>query len=331
MQKASESPTSDVLTEVDLPLGGRHDGKVRVSYDLDPEHKIFVTTDRLSAFDRQIGAVPFKGEILNQLSWWWFQSTKHIVANHAVSLPDPNAMVAVSATPLKVEVIVRAYITGVTSTSLWTQYDGGARVVYGHKLPDGLRKNERLPRPIITPTTKADPGSHDEPITCADVVSRGLVAPEVWENIEHAALELFAHGEKTAWEAGIILSDTKYEFGLDRDGRLMLIDEVHTPDSSRYWDASTFVDRYMVGLEPLSLDKEIIRRALAHAGFTGEGEVPVLGDDVWEETSRRYVEVFEKLTGATFVVGDRPAEERLRRNLERFTVSAGNASEASEQ
>lgn len=322
MQTVPESWAPDALVDVDLALPGRHDGKVRVSYDLGDEHKLFVTTDRLSAFDRIIGAVPCKGEVLNRLSWWWFESTRHIVANHAVSLPDPNALVALSATPLKVEVVVRAYITGVTSTSLWHQYERGERTIYGHRLPDGLRKNERLPKPIVTPTTKADQGEHDEPITCADVVSRGLVPADLWEKIENVALELFAHGEKTAWDAGIILCDTKYEFGLDRQGELMLIDEVHTPDSSRYWDAATFVDRYMAGLEPVSLDKEIIRRALADAGFTGAGDIPSLPDEIWNEISHGYIDVYERLTGSRFVAGERPALERLHRNIDHLIESS---------
>lgn len=322
MQTVPESWATDALVDVDLPLPGRHDGKVRVSYDLDADHKLFVTTDRLSAFDRIIGAVPRKGEVLNRLSWWWFESTRHIVANHAVSLPDPNALVALSATPLKVEVVVRAYITGVTSTSLWHQYERGARTIYGHRLPDGLRKNERLPKPLVTPTTKAVQGEHDEPITCAEVVSRGLVSAGMWEKIEHVALELFAHGEKTAWDAGIILCDTKYEFGLDRQGDLVLIDEVHTPDSSRYWDAATFVDRYMAGIEPVSMDKEIIRRALADTGFTGTGDIPPLPDDVWSATSRGYIDVYERLTGSRFVAGESPVTERLRQNIDNLVGSS---------
>lgn len=315
MSSIRDAATAGVLTDVDLPLPNRRSGKVRISWDLPEGRRLFVTTDRLSAFDRLVAPVPLKGQVLNQLSWWWFGRTRDIVANHALALPDPNALVATAATPLQVEVIVRGYITGVTSTSLWRRYENGERNVYGYALPDGLRKNERLPRPLVTPTTKAGDGGHDEPLSCAEVVSRGLVPSVLWEQVQDAALRLFARGEQVAWDAGLILADTKYEFGLDADGNLLLIDEVHTPDSSRYWEGHTFVDRYMSGQEPVSMDKEIIRRALVESGWSGEGEIPALAPDVWEETSRRYVTAYETLTGETFVPGDQPAAERLASNL----------------
>lgn len=315
MSSTRDADTAGVLTDIELPLPNRRSGKVRISWDLPEGRKLFVTTDRLSAFDRLVAPVPLKGQVLNQLSWWWFGRTRDIVANHALALPDPNALVATAATPLQVEVIVRGYITGVTSTSLWRRYENGERTIYGYALPDGLRKNERLPRPLVTPTTKAGDGGHDEPLSCADVVSRGLVPSGLWEQVQDAALRLFARGEQVAWDAGLILADTKYEFGLDADGNLLLIDEVHTPDSSRYWEGHTFVDRHMSGQEPVSMDKEIIRRALVEAGWSGEGEIPVLAPDVWEETSRRYVAAYETLTGEVFVPGDQPVAERLTSNL----------------
>ena len=315
MSSTRDADTAGVLTDIELPLPNRRSGKVRISWDLPEGRKLFVTTDRLSAFDRLVAPVPLKGQVLNQLSWWWFGRTRDIVANHALALPDPNALVATAATPLQVEVIVRGYITGVTSTSLWRRYENGERTIYGYALPDGLRKNERLPRPLVTPTTKAGDGGHDEPLSCADVVSRGLVPSGLWEQVQDAALRLFARGEQVAWDAGLILADTKYEFGLDADGNLLLIDEVHTPDSSRFWEGHTFVDRHMSGQEPVSMDKEIIRRALVEAGWSGEGEIPVLAPDVWEETSRRYVVAYETLTGEVFVPGDQPVAERLASNL----------------
>ncbi|MGA1362848.1 MAG: phosphoribosylaminoimidazolesuccinocarboxamide synthase [Ilumatobacteraceae bacterium] len=315
MSSTRDAATAGFLTDLDLPLPNRRSGKVRISWDLPGERKLFVTTDRLSAFDRLVAPVPLKGQVLNQLAWWWFERTRDIVANHALSVPDPNALVATAATPLRVEVIVRGYITGVTSTSLWRRYEQGERTIYGHTLPDGLRKNERLPRPLVTPTTKAADGGHDEPLSCGEVVSRGLVGPALWEQVQDAALRLFARGEKVAWDAGLILADTKYEFGLDAGGNLLLIDEVHTPDSSRYWEGSTFVDRYMSGQEPVSLDKEIVRRALVETGWSGEGDVPVLDPGVWEETSRRYVAAYETLTGEEFVPGAQPVAERLMANL----------------
>lgn len=315
MPSTRDAGAAEVLTNIDLPLPGRRSGKVRISWDLPGDRRLFVTTDRLSAFDRMVASVPLKGQVLNQLSWWWFGETRDIVANHALEMPDPNALVARVATPLPVEVIVRGYITGITSTSLWKRYEDGQRNIYGYALPDGLRKNERLPRAIVTPTTKAPAGSHDEPLSCAEVTSRGLVEPALWEQVQDVALRLFARGEKVAWDAGLILADTKYEFGLDREGNLLLIDEVHTPDSSRYWEGSSFVDRYMSGLEPVSLDKEIIRKALASAGWSGEGEPPTLDPAVWEETSQRYVTAFETLTGTSFVPGDQPINDRIAANL----------------
>jgi phosphoribosylaminoimidazole-succinocarboxamide synthase len=305
----------DVLTDISLDLPHRREGKVRISYDLSGGKRLFITTDRLSAFDQLVATVPYKGQVLNQLSMWWFDNTRDIIANHAISTPDPNVLIAHEATPLPVEVIVRGYITGVTSTSLWKRYADGARVIYGYRLPDGLQKNSRLPEPIITPTTKAAAGHHDEALTCDEVVERGLVAPDVWEQAKSAAIALYLRGQDVAQAAGLLLADTKYEFGLDVNGNLMLIDEVHTPDSSRYWVASSFVDRYMAGMEPESTDKEIIRRALIDAGYSGDGPPPQLDDSVWAETSRRYIETFQILTGTTFTPGAVPIADRIRTNL----------------
>jgi phosphoribosylaminoimidazole-succinocarboxamide synthase len=307
--------TADVLTDIQLDLPQRREGKVRISYALSDGQRLFVTTDRLSAFDRLVRTIPYKGQVLNQLSMWWFENTRDIIANHAISLPDPNVLIARNATPLPVEVIVRGYITGVTSTSLWKRYADGARIIYGYRLPDGLQKNSRLPEPIITPTTKASEGQHDEALTCDEVVERGLVDADTWEKVKAAALALFLRGQDVAQRAGLLLADTKYEFGIGDDGELMLIDEMHTPDSSRYWIASSFVDRYMAGLEPESTDKEIIRRALADAGYTGDGELPELDDSVWAETSRRYIDTYEILTGTPFVPGAMPIAERIQANL----------------
>jgi len=216
-----------------------------------------------------------------------------------------------------VEVILRGYITGVTSTSLWRQYDEGARVVYGYSFPDGLQKNTALPTPIITPTTKAEAGAHDEPLSCADVVDKGLVEPALWDQVQTAALALFNRGQDVAARAGLILADTKYEFGLAPDGRLLLIDEVHTPDSSRLWEASTYPGRLAVGEDPESLDKEPIRQALQAAGYRGEGEPPVLDDAVWTETTRRYQLAYTRITGRAFEPGAYPVGPRLTEALER--------------
>ncbi len=301
--------------DVDLALPDRRDGKVRVSYQLENGNRLFVTTDRLSAFDRVIAGVPYKGQVLNELAAWWFAQTSDIVANHVVSVPDPNVLIARNATPLPVEVVVRGYITGVTSTSLWQQYADGARTIYGHPFPDGLRKNTALPYALVTPTTKAENGRHDEPLTVAEVMSRNLVPSKLWGDTVEAALRLFQRGQQVAANAGLILADTKYEFGLDDDGRLMLIDEMHTPDSSRYWIAETYEARLAAGEEPESLDKEVVRRALLATGYRGEGPPPALPDEVWQETSARYIDAYDRLTGTTFQPGAYPVGPRILENL----------------
>jgi phosphoribosylaminoimidazole-succinocarboxamide synthase len=301
------------FVDVDLPLADRRVGKVRVSYALGERRRLFVTTDRLSAFDRIVAGVRYKGQVLNQLAAWWFAETADVVANHVVAVPDPNLLVAKAAAPLPVEVVVRGYITGVTSTSLWRQYADGARTIYGYDFPDGLAKNSALPEALITPTTKPPAGSpvHDEPLTCAEVVERRLVEPELWERVMAAALGVFGRGQQLAAKAGLILADTKYEFGLGADGELLLIDEVHTPDSSRFWVAASYGDRLARGEEPESLDKEVVRRALADAGYGGDGDPPELPDSVWAETSGRYIDAYERIAGSAFEPGEYPVDKRI--------------------
>lgn len=304
--------------DVELPLPDRRDGKVRVSYQLPDDQRLFVTTDRLSAFDRVIAGVPYKGQVLNELAAWWFAHTADIVPNHVVAVPDPNVLIARNATPLPVEVVVRGYITGVTSTSLWQQYADGARTIYGHPFPDGLRKNTALQHALVTPTTKAEHGGHDEPLTVGEVLDRQLVESRLWGETVEAALRLFQRGQQIAAAAGLILADTKYEFGLDGDGRLMLIDEMHTPDSSRYWVADTYEARLAADEEPESLDKEVVRRALLATGYRGDGPPPTLPDDVWQQTSARYIDAYERLTATTFQPGAYPVGPRI---LEHLNVS----------
>ena len=307
--------------DIDLPLPDRRDGKVRVSYALPDDdgegRRLFVTTDRLSAFDRIIAGVPYKGQVLNQLAAWWFTETADVVPNHVVAVPDPNVLVARAATPLPVEVIVRGYITGVTSTSLWQQYADGAREIYGHRFPDGLRKNTVLPNVLVTPTTKGNDGAHDVPLTVAEVAQRGLVEHRRWGEVVEAAILLFQRGQQKAAEAGLILADTKYEFGTAADGSLLLIDEMHTPDSSRYWVTDSYEERLAAGEEPESLDKEVVRRALLAAGYRGDGEPPALTAEVWTETTRRYITAFERLTGTTFEPGAYPVPPRILESLHR--------------
>jgi phosphoribosylaminoimidazole-succinocarboxamide synthase len=314
----SSEVAMDPFRDIDLPLPDRRAGKVRVSFALGDRHRLFVTTDRLSAFDRIVAGVPYKGQVLNQLSAWWFEETADVVANHVVAVPDPNVLVARAARPLAVEVVVRGYITGVTSTSLWRQYAEGARTIYGYHFPDGLQKNSALPEPLITPTTKPPAGSsvHDEPLTCAEVVDRRLVDVDLWDRVMAAALDVFERGQQLAGKAGLILADTKYEFGLGMDGELLLIDEVHTPDSSRFWIAATYEERLANGEEPESLDKEVVRRALADAGYRGDGDPPDLPAEVWAETTARYVDAYERLTSLTFDPGRYPVDERIAKDLD---------------
>ncbi|HEU4841357.1 MAG TPA: phosphoribosylaminoimidazolesuccinocarboxamide synthase [Ilumatobacteraceae bacterium] len=309
----SSELTTAALVDIDLPLPGRRAGKVRVSYDWAEGQRLFVTTDRLSAFDRILAGVPYKGQVLNQLAAWWFDRTADLVPNHVVAVPDPNLLIARSATTLPVEVVVRGYITGVTSTSLWKPYAAGRRTIYGHHFPDGLRKNTALPEPIVTPTTKPPAGSdvHDEPLTWAEVVERRLVDVARWEHVSAVALELFRRGQQVAAAAGLILVDTKYEFGVTADDELLLIDEVHTPDSSRYWVAASYAERMAAGEEPESLDKEVVRRAFIDAGYSGDGEPPAVPDDVWTATSTRYIDAYQRLTGLPFEPGATPADARI--------------------
>ncbi len=304
---ASPAPFTDIV--LDLP--DRRVGKVRVSYELPDDERLFVTTDRLSAFDRIVAAIPYKGQVLNELAAWWFANTADIIANHVRGVPDPNATIGVSARPLPVEVVVRGHITGVTSTSLWKRYADGERTIYGYELPDGLRQHQRLDAPIITPTTKGEDGTHDEPLTCAQVVERDLVGAELWNRVQATALALFARGQEIAASAKLILADTKYEFGLDPDGQLIIIDEMHTPDSSRFWVAATYDERVAAGQDPESLDKEPIRRALIAAGYNGDGPSPDLGPEVTAQTTARYINAFERLTCRTFVPGAYPVEPRM--------------------
>ena len=318
MNDTLAQPLPAPALDVDLPLPDRRAGKVRVSYAMpgDPSRRVFVTTDRLSAFDRIITGIPYKGQVLNELAAWWFTTTRDIVANHFIASPDPNVTIARSVTPLPVEVIVRHAITGVTTTSVWQRYADGARTIDGYDFPDGLSKNTELPRPIITPTTKAADGGHDEPLSCADVVARGLLEPELWERVQAAALAVFDRGRSIAAEAGLILADTKYEFGLDvATGDLLLIDEVHTPDSSRFWMAESYAARLAAGDEPESLDKEFVRRAFADLGYTGHGAPPTLAPEVWSATAGRYVLAYERITGEAFAPAPYPVPPRLTDNL----------------
>jgi phosphoribosylaminoimidazole-succinocarboxamide synthase len=300
---------------VDLPaLGSKITGKVRDNYRLG-DQRILITTDRLSAFDRVLGLVPYKGQVLNQLARFWFDETHDIVPNHLLETPDPNVSIAIECQALPVEVVVRGYITGVTTTALWYQYNLGNRSIYGYDFPDGLTKNDKLPTPLITPTTKGDNGAHDERITSAEVVSLGLATAAQWERICEAALALFRRGQAHAARGGLILVDTKYEFGIAPDGEVTLIDEIHTPDSSRFWVAESYAERKARGEEPENFDKEFVRLHYADAGYRGEGEPPPLPDDVAVAAAERYIRTYERITNQTFKPGEQPTDARVKANL----------------
>ncbi|MCX7681058.1 MAG: phosphoribosylaminoimidazolesuccinocarboxamide synthase [Anaerolineae bacterium] len=303
--------------ETDWPYA-RERGKVRDIFMLPDGRRLLVTTDRLSAFDRVLTAVPFKGQVLNQLSAFWFDRTADIIPNHILDIPDPNVALVRECELFPVEVIVRGYITGVTQTALWYRYSLGERYIYGYHFPDGLHKNDPLPEPIITPTTKGRAGEHDERLTCAEVVERGLLDAATWEQVQAAALAIFKRGQELAQRGGLILVDTKYEFGRAPDGTVMLVDEVHTPDSSRFWVAETYEERLAQGAEPDNFDKEFLRLWYAERGYRGDGEPPAATEELIAQVSQRYIACYEKLTGAAFVPAEYPAEARIIRVLRSF-------------
>jgi len=288
--------------------GPKTSGKVRETYQRG-NHRLLIATDRISAFDRILGVIPYRGQVLNQLSVWWFEQTNKIVRNHLISSPDPNVTLAYDAQTIPIEMIVRGYITGVTSTSLWTLYQKGERQPYGIELPDGLQKNDPLPKAIVTPTTKSSDGGHDLPLTPDAILRERIVSPELWQQMEKAALALFSHGQKVAQNAGLILVDTKYEFGLI-DGELAVIDEIHTPDSSRYWTQES----YKRG-QPEDYSKEYLRNWFKQMGYTGEGTPPPLTPQLAVEVATRYIHVYESLTSSVFEPAESPAEARILDNI----------------
>ncbi len=296
----------------------RYDGKVRDCYiDAERGERVIVVTDRLSAFDAVVGTIPFKGQVLNQLAQFWFEHTAKIAPNHMLRAPDPNVMIARECTPLPVELVMRSYLTGVTSTSIWKAYEQGTRTFCGHALPSGMKKNQRLPAPILTPSTKAAKGDHDISVSKAELLAMGRIDPAVFDRAATIAEQLFAAGQAHAAKQGLILADTKYEMGLDTSGAIVVIDEIHTPDSSRYWYADDYEARLAKGEEPRSLDKEYVRRWLAgEATWTGDGPPPIMPDDVRVEAARRYIASYELVTGKPFAANTEPPVARIARALE---------------
>ena len=293
------------------------EGKVRDSYDLPDGRRIMITTDRQSAFDRVLAAVPFKGQVLNQTARFWFDQTADICPNHVLDYPDPNIVVAQNLSMLPVEMVVRDYITGSTETSIWPMYERGERVLYGIRFRDGLVKNQKLPETILTPTTKAEQGDHDAPITPEGIVARGLLSQAQWDELARLSLAIFVRGREIAAKNGLILVDTKYEFGLDKEGRITLADEVHTPDSSRYWYAGSYADRLAEGREPESLDKEFLRLWIAERCDPYKDPIPEVPPETLIEFSEKYIALYELVTGQPFERPsiDQPVHARVRANL----------------
>jgi phosphoribosylaminoimidazole-succinocarboxamide synthase len=311
----------DVLADATIPeLPNHYRGKVRDNYDLADGRRIIIATDRLSAFDRILTAIPCKGQVLTQVARFWFDETSDICPNHVIEYPDPNVVVCRRLDILPVEIVVRDYLTGTTGTSIWPMYRAGRREIYGIRFPDGLRENEKLPATVVTPTTKAAEGEHDEPVTPDQIVTRGLLTGEQWRNVSELALPLFARGRAIAAERGLILVDTKYEFGLDRDGRIILADEIHTPDSSRYWIGDTYDRRFAAGEPPETLDKDYLRRWVSARCDPYRDQIPEIPSEVILETARLYIEAYETITGKSFTPPSPglPILDRIRANLAQY-------------
>ncbi len=308
----------NVLAEALIPeLPKHYRGKVRDNYDLPDGRRIIIASDRVSAFDKNLGAIPCKGQTLTQTARFWFEATQDLVPNHVIGYPDPNVLVCRKLKMMPVEIVVRDYLAGATSTSILTMYKSGQRTMYGHTFPDGMRENEKLPRPIITPTTKGDQGAHDDPLTGDEIVKRGLLTAEVWRDVCEKALSLFARGRKVAHQRGLILVDTKYEFGFDENGGIVLADEIHTPDSSRYWLGKTYPERFEAGEAPERFDKDFIRNWIAARCDPYKDKIPEIPPDVILEAAAVYISAFQTITGREFALPDPevPILNRIRKNL----------------
>jgi phosphoribosylaminoimidazole-succinocarboxamide synthase len=309
------------LPEAVIPdLPGYYRGKVRENYDLPNGTRILIATDRISAFDRNLAVIPLKGQVLTQSARFWFEATQDLCPNHVIEYPDPNVLVCKRLAMMPVEIVVRDYLAGTTSTSILQMYKRGAREMYGHRFPEGLRDNEKLPQTIITPTTKAEQGDHDAPLSADDIVARKLLTDRQWRDASERALALFARGRETAARQGLILVDTKYEFGFDERGAIVLADEVHTPDSSRYWLAASYPARFAAGEPPETLDKDFIRRWVAARCDPYRDPIPEIPQEVVLEAAATYIDVYEKLTGRELALPDLalPPLERVRANLARY-------------
>lgn len=304
----------EILRETDFDfLGPKITGKVRDIYERG-DRLVLITTDRHSSFDRIIAHIPCKGQVLNQVSAHWFELTKDIVPNHVLAVPDPNVTIARKCKMVPVEAVARGYLTGVTDTAIWTRYGKGQRDFGGLRLPDNMRKNQKLPQPIFDPTTKE--AAHDRTLSPDEMIAEGFVSRELFARIKETALRLFARGQDIAARRGLALVDTKYEFGTDDRGGLVLIDEIHTPDSSRYWQLSSYEARFAAGEEPDYFDKEFLRLWFKqHSDPYADAKLPDAPADLVDELSRRYVRMYEQITGEGFVPGAVPILPRIERNL----------------
>ena len=308
------------LTDAEFEgVPGFYRNKVRDAYQLPGRRRLLISTDRQSAFDRVLADIPHKGQVLTQTARYWFDVTADVCPNHVLSYPDPNVVLVKDLDMLPLEMVVRAYLTGSTNTSPWPMYARGERVLYGHRFPEGMKKNQPLPEPIITPTTKPAQGGHDAPTTEAEILSTQLVTTEQWHEMVRKSLALFARGQQVAAEKGLILVDTKYEFGLDENGTVVVADEIHTPDSSRYWIANSYEERFAAGEEPDSLDKEFLRLWITSQCDPYTEPIPTIPDDTIIEFSNKYIALFERATGQTFERPDPalPVRARIREALAR--------------
>lgn len=304
-----------LLDKTRLPVNHRSQGKVRDAYDLG-DHILLITTDRLTAFDRPLALIPCKGQVLNLTSAWWFEQTANVVPNHVIAVPDPNVLVAKKCEVFPIEFVVRGYITGTTDTSLWTQYQKGIRQYCGVSFPEGLTKNQPLKQPVLTPTTKET--IHDRPISPDEIIAEGWMTEAHWLKASELALKLYQRGVELAAKHGLILVDTKYEFGVDEAGNVLVVDEIHTPDSSRYWLASSYQERLAAGLEPENIDKEFLRLWFAsHCDPYHDKELPQAPQELVEQLSARYIQLYEMITGKpfTFPTHQEPVEQRILRHI----------------
>jgi phosphoribosylaminoimidazole-succinocarboxamide synthase len=306
MQDKIQSALGSTVDKIEFPQAlSYHSGKVRESFTLPNEQRAIVVSDRISAFDFILGTIPFKGQVLNRIAAWWFEKLDGVVNHHFISTPDPNISLVKNAKVLPVEIIVRGYLTGTTKTSSWYSYQNLNRMICGIEMPEGMKKNQKFEAPIITPTTKpTEPGAHDAPITKEEIVAQGLVTAQMYEQVEEYAMKMFTLGQKVAAERGLILVDTKYEMGIDSEGNLMVIDEVHTPDSSRYWIANSYEERFNNDEEPDMLDKEFVRRMIVGAGYDvndlEKNPADFMTDELRMAAAEKYIQLFEKVTGEAF-------------------------------